>query len=561
MKKQNGITLVALVVTIIVLIILAGISINLILGDNGIITKASDAKQLQEMADLKEKIQLEIATEAAGKLETTDGITQKEVEEILSKYGTVNKNDDGEIESLTPENKDYEIPFEEIYSGKVIEPEAVMAKIPEKSEETAFDRKYGVIEIEFLKGTSYKTTSTPNTPNMGSNMKKVYWEDDGTEVLEGDEGFDETKWYKYIAQTGDTESGGTSKWANAVTLDSDGNITGYFVWVPRYAYRIVYFDTQAHEDAYRLTGATDGIVGYSDARGFVDVDGKTPSDMETPVTSISVGTNKLRPHPAFEDGSETGYRQGEWREALEGIWIAKYEVTGSISNLKFLPGKNYIKSTKIGDMYTYALKFSEESKSHMLKNSEWGAMAYFTESKYGRNGTEVTENTESYTAGSSEATVKSNPLQSTTGNYYGIYDTVGCGDEYVAGYIADSSWNYGNSFASTDNTKNNKTESTEYVTVYDMLSETATYVENYNYNTNKNFGDAIIEVSTNGDGNTSWNSNDSTYFGAHWNGDKYPFMERSGTAAGTSPGLYYFNSRNGTSGSITTFRVALCITK
>ena len=41
--KENGITLVALVVTIIVLLILAGVSLNLVLGDNGIITRAQDA--------------------------------------------------------------------------------------------------------------------------------------------------------------------------------------------------------------------------------------------------------------------------------------------------------------------------------------------------------------------------------------------------------------------------------------------------------------------------------------------------------------------------------------
>lgn len=40
LKGQKGITLVALVVTIIVLIILAGVSIALVLGDNGIVTKA-----------------------------------------------------------------------------------------------------------------------------------------------------------------------------------------------------------------------------------------------------------------------------------------------------------------------------------------------------------------------------------------------------------------------------------------------------------------------------------------------------------------------------------------
>lgn len=50
MKKERGITLVALVVTIIVLIILAGVSIRLVLGDNGIITKAKLAKENSDKA-------------------------------------------------------------------------------------------------------------------------------------------------------------------------------------------------------------------------------------------------------------------------------------------------------------------------------------------------------------------------------------------------------------------------------------------------------------------------------------------------------------------------------
>ena len=46
-KKQSGITLVALVVTIVVLLILAGVSINLVLGENGLITQAKEAKENQ----------------------------------------------------------------------------------------------------------------------------------------------------------------------------------------------------------------------------------------------------------------------------------------------------------------------------------------------------------------------------------------------------------------------------------------------------------------------------------------------------------------------------------
>ena len=54
MKNQKGITLVSLVITIIVLIILAGISINILLGDNGIITKAQQAKENTILAQEEE---------------------------------------------------------------------------------------------------------------------------------------------------------------------------------------------------------------------------------------------------------------------------------------------------------------------------------------------------------------------------------------------------------------------------------------------------------------------------------------------------------------------------
>lgn len=57
-KNSKGITLIALVITIIVLIILAGVSINLVIGDNGIITKAKEAKTETEQAKLNEEVAL-----------------------------------------------------------------------------------------------------------------------------------------------------------------------------------------------------------------------------------------------------------------------------------------------------------------------------------------------------------------------------------------------------------------------------------------------------------------------------------------------------------------------
>ena len=58
MKKEKGITLVTLVVTIIVLIILAGVSLNATLGENGIITQAQKAKENMELARVEEEEQL-----------------------------------------------------------------------------------------------------------------------------------------------------------------------------------------------------------------------------------------------------------------------------------------------------------------------------------------------------------------------------------------------------------------------------------------------------------------------------------------------------------------------
>ena len=62
-SKQRGITLIALVITIIVLLILAGISIATLTGDNGILTKASKAKVETEETTAKEKVQIEVARE------------------------------------------------------------------------------------------------------------------------------------------------------------------------------------------------------------------------------------------------------------------------------------------------------------------------------------------------------------------------------------------------------------------------------------------------------------------------------------------------------------------
>ncbi len=58
MRNQKGITLVALVITIIVLLILAGVSISLVLGQNGVLTNASNAVVQNERATALQEVQM-----------------------------------------------------------------------------------------------------------------------------------------------------------------------------------------------------------------------------------------------------------------------------------------------------------------------------------------------------------------------------------------------------------------------------------------------------------------------------------------------------------------------
>ena len=55
-KKEKGITLVALVITIIVLLILAGVTIAMVVGDNGILTRSKQSKFNTQVAELDEKV-------------------------------------------------------------------------------------------------------------------------------------------------------------------------------------------------------------------------------------------------------------------------------------------------------------------------------------------------------------------------------------------------------------------------------------------------------------------------------------------------------------------------
>lgn len=113
-KQEKGITLVALVLTIIVLLVLASISITVLNGENGIVTKAKTAKEETERAGYKEELDLigiglqsEKTIEQLSKKEYMDRY-QSEIENSKKFVGaTITRQDDKTIQIITKEGYDF----------------------------------------------------------------------------------------------------------------------------------------------------------------------------------------------------------------------------------------------------------------------------------------------------------------------------------------------------------------------------------------------------------------------------------------------------------------------
>ena len=103
-NDKRGITLIALIITIIILLILAGISIAALTGDSGIIERAKNAKKESEISSLKEQISLAIIqAELKHRDATLDNVIEELVNEgIILDESSVNKIT-GEITTKKPQ--------------------------------------------------------------------------------------------------------------------------------------------------------------------------------------------------------------------------------------------------------------------------------------------------------------------------------------------------------------------------------------------------------------------------------------------------------------------------
>ncbi len=249
-------------------------------------------------------------------------------------------------------------------------------------------------------------------------------------------------WYDYCEQ----------KWANAVLINNeidrgiyqsaDGgtvidkdDIVAYYVYVPRYEYQI--FDVDAD--------VIDEDKGSINIR-FIGKDSgnKMP---ETPVLG------EYYTHPAFTFGENE----------IEGFWIGKFELTGDINSISILPNSNALTSKNVSTFYNSVAKInyglSDDLSlvdSHLLKNMEWGAVAYLSYSIYGTNKEVWINNNSDYITGCGGLTVNNKISsectnaygtsliynQSTTGNITGVFDMSGGTYEYVMGNMQDVNGNF-----------------------------------------------------------------------------------------------------------------------
>ncbi len=258
------------------------------------------------------------------------------------------------------------------------------------------------------------------------------------------------QWYSYE----------NNRWANAVILTGTDNyrvgqqipeeaIESYFVWILKYRYKL--FNVEGNEIPEQEIKIEFGITDT------------TNSDTECVAPNISgdIGTcsnGKWMTHPAFTS------------LGVNGIWVGKFETgykgstdTASAEKnengpekVQIKPNVNSWRSITVSNMYNTSFNYKRSLDSHMMKNTEWGAMAYLTNSKYGRPKDESGVPTEVWLnnnincitgcVGNTVSEAHFDGCQnayntiigyqgSTTNNISGIYDISGGTWEYVMGYL------------------------------------------------------------------------------------------------------------------------------
>ena len=275
-----------------------------------------------------------------------------------------------------------------------------------------------------------------NRPVLAEGMIPITY--DGSKWVKADEYGAYNNWYDY----------GNQKWANAVMVTSstrdtymnadvgttipENDILAYYVWIPRYKYKL-FNATYASGKASQLIEVT--FENGTSTTGTVTC---TYASNGAETCQNKVNGNWYT-HPAFTMINASGNKT-----ELKGIWVGKFETTGSTTTPTIKPGVSSLRGITVANMYNTGKLFRStdyitsnginQSDSHMMKNIEWGAVAYLKQSIYGLGITDITINSGGYnTGGGTGTSYKTNTGQSTSGNITGVYDMSGGTYEYVMG--------------------------------------------------------------------------------------------------------------------------------
>ena len=247
------------------------------------------------------------------------------------------------------------------------------------------------------------------------------------------------------------------------------DIETMWVWIPRYSYTIASEDGTNYygkQGEYLNTTPTQELPGEIDIK-FVPTGEK---DMCTAKYKVGEEIRSWYTPDAFTFGDEE----------LSGIWVGKFETSSSNPNAQYgggntteldamiKPNVTSWRDINVSNAFNVSLKmndngnrygFTSNVDTHMMKNSEWGAVAYLSQSKYGKLGNEnfsgvnkeIYQNkSDQYITGCSFGKPSgelggdygcqytydidiNGTGASTTGTIYGIYDMSGGGHDVVLG--------------------------------------------------------------------------------------------------------------------------------
>ncbi len=369
------------------------------------------------------------------------------------------------------------------------------------------------------------------------------------------------EWYSYE----------NKEWANAVILNEgvtytvgdiiqESDIESYFVWIPRYKYQI--FDEGNYTNQESDTKPSTSIA--------KEIQIEFESNSIEPSTGSKV--NEWLTHPAFTNFDVNGFWVGKYETGYKGASSTEEAQVNEENSNKVIVKPNVYSWRKltVSNVFKTAYNYNRDLDSHMMKNTEWGAVAYLSHSKYGIN-TEIRMNNNSnhltgYAAvdgtdqssypgdsgTTSDVTLPYNTetgyKASTTGNITGIYDMSGGAWEYVAGHMPSAK----------DLSGFTEEEITKYSKYFDLYSTNSSYIS---YN-NRILGDATGEM---GPFYYYADNDNIKRYHNNWYGDGSNFVDsynswfiRSGAYDyGVHSGQFYFFVHTGSGNIGASFRIVL----